>query len=76
MLFTVFDSDSRVDPNHARKMCAALQAATSADKPVLLRREVDVGHAGRSISRYVALYADELAFHAHELGLELGLDGL
>ena len=27
VLFTVFDSDTRVDPLHARKMCAALQHA-------------------------------------------------
>jgi prolyl oligopeptidase len=73
VLFTVFDSDTRVDPNHARKMCAALQAATAgSDRPVLIRREVDVGHAGRSVSRFVALYADSLAFHADNLGLEVG----
>ncbi|MDQ4007839.1 MAG: prolyl oligopeptidase family serine peptidase, partial [Actinomycetota bacterium] len=30
-LFTVFASDTRVDPLHARKMCAALQAATTGD---------------------------------------------
>ena len=30
VLFTVFDNDTRVDPMHARKMCAALQYATSA----------------------------------------------
>ena len=39
-LFEIFDSDTRVDPLHARKMCAALQAAQPADgPPVLLRRE-------------------------------------
>ena len=31
VLFTVFDSDTRVDPLHARKMCAALQHATAGD---------------------------------------------
>ena len=35
----VFDSDTRVDPLHARKMCAALQAATSASRPIVFRRE-------------------------------------
>ncbi|HVW32482.1 MAG TPA: prolyl oligopeptidase family serine peptidase, partial [Acidimicrobiia bacterium] len=29
VLFTVFDNDTRVDPLHARKLCAALQWATS-----------------------------------------------
>src|ERR1022692_3662851 len=33
VLFTIFGSDSRVDPLHARKMCAALQHATSAPLP-------------------------------------------
>ena len=32
-LFTVFDGDTRVDPLHARKMCAALQHATVGDTP-------------------------------------------
>jgi len=74
VLFTVFESDSRVDPNHARKMCAALQHATSADPtkhPVLIRRETEVGHAARSVSRSVALAVDELGFLANEVGLEL-----
>ena len=29
VLFTIFDSDTRVDPMHARKLCAALQHATA-----------------------------------------------
>jgi prolyl oligopeptidase len=74
VLFAVFESDSRVDPNHARKMCAALQHATSADPtkhPVLIRRETEVGHAARSVSRSVTLAVDELGFLAHQVGLEL-----
>jgi prolyl oligopeptidase len=74
VLFTVFENDTRVDPLHARKMCAALQAATSAapaDRPVLYRRETDVGHGGRSVSRGIELSADTLAFHASQLGLAL-----
>ncbi|WP_188990934.1 prolyl oligopeptidase family serine peptidase [Saccharopolyspora thermophila] len=74
VLFTVFESDTRVDPNHARKMCAALQHATSADpakRPVLLRRETEVGHAARSVSRTVGLATDQLAFLAEATGLAL-----
>ncbi|MER7016120.1 prolyl oligopeptidase family serine peptidase [Saccharopolyspora sp. NPDC000359] len=74
VLFTVFESDSRVDPNHARKMCAALQHATSSDpakRPVLLRRETEVGHAARSVSRTVGLATDQLAFLAEATGLTL-----
>jgi len=72
VLFTVFDSDSRVDPLHARKMCAALQHATSApfdQRPVLLRRESDVGHGARAVSRSVSLSAATLAFCGWHAGL-------
>ncbi len=70
-LFTVFDSDSRVDPLHARKLCAALQAATSGDAPILLRREKDVGHGARSVSRSLDLSTETMAFAAHVSGLAL-----
>ncbi len=72
VLFTVFDSDTRVDPLHARKMCAALQHATSArwpDRPILLRRESDVGHGARAVSRSASLAADTLAFLGFHVGL-------
>jgi prolyl oligopeptidase len=65
VLFTVFDNDTRVDPLHARKLCAALQWATSRpldEAPILLRREENVGHGGRSVSRTVGLAADVLGF--------------
>ncbi|WP_069113163.1 prolyl oligopeptidase family serine peptidase [Jiangella alba] len=73
VLFTVFDGDSRVDTLHARKMAAALQAATSGDpatRPVLLRAEANVGHGARAVSRTVDLSADQLGFLAAQLGLE------
>jgi prolyl oligopeptidase len=72
VLFTIFDSDTRVDPLHARKMCAALQHATSArwpDRPILLRRESDVGHGARAVSRSASLAADTLAFIGRQTGL-------
>lgn len=75
VLFTVFEGDSRVDPLHARKMCAALQHATTSDpdeRPVLLRRETGVGHGARAVARSVALAADQLAWLADQLGLDLG----
>jgi prolyl oligopeptidase len=71
VLFTVFDGDSRVDPLHARKLCAALQHATSSEAPVLLRREGDVGHGARSVSRTVGLSVDVLSFLASRTGLAL-----
>jgi prolyl oligopeptidase len=73
-LFTVFDGDTRVDPMHARKMAAALQHATASDpatKPIVFRREADVGHGGRAVSRTVDLSTDVLAFLAKHTGLDL-----
>ncbi|PDP86523.1 S9 family peptidase [Glycomyces fuscus] len=73
-LFTVFDNDTRVDPLHARKLCALMQHATAAapeERPVLLRRESEVGHSSRSVSRSVALNSEQLAFLAHHLGLSV-----
>jgi prolyl oligopeptidase len=74
VLFTLFESDTRVDPMHGRKMCAALQWATVSDpaeRPVLLRREVEVGHAGRALSRSIELSVDTGCYMAHQLGLQL-----
>jgi prolyl oligopeptidase len=70
-LFTVFESDTRVDPLHARKMCAALQYANAADTPILLRNEAKVGHGSRAISRSVDLTVDTLSFTAAHTGLTI-----
>ena len=70
VLFTTFGSDTRVDPLHARKMAAALQHATSSDRPILLRTEHEVGHGARAVSRTVGLAADQLAFLAAATGLD------
>jgi prolyl oligopeptidase len=77
VLFTVFDNDTRVDPLHARKLCAALQWATSrppapvpgGGAPILLRREENVGHGARSVSRTVELGADILSFFDRTIGV-------
>ena len=71
-LFTVFDGDTRVDPLHARKMCAAMQHATSGDRPILIRAEPDVGHGARAVSRSIDLSVEVLAFTAANTGLALG----
>ncbi len=80
VLFTVFTSDTRVDPVHAYKMCAALQhavagsaagSAAGSGRPVLLRTEDQVGHGARAVSRMAALAGDTLAFAAHHTGLRL-----
>ncbi len=73
VLFTVFTNDTRVDPVHAYKMCAALQYATSSGpgRPVLLRAEGQVGHGARAVSRSAVLSGDTLAFAAHHTGLRI-----
>ena len=69
VLFTVFTNDSRVDPIHAYKMCAALQDATSSDRPILLRAEGEVGHGARAVRFAAALAGDALAFIAQQTGM-------
>jgi len=69
VLFTVFSNDTRVDPLHGYKMCAALQHATSSGRPVLLRAEGQVGHGQRAVSLSASLAGDCLAFVARETGL-------
>ncbi|MDX3567957.1 prolyl oligopeptidase family serine peptidase [Streptomyces sp. ID05-47C] len=71
VLLAVFDGDTRVDPAHARKMCAALQWAGTGDGPVVLRAESGVGHGTRGASRSAGLYADVMAFFAHHLNLDM-----
>ncbi|HEY4120475.1 MAG TPA: prolyl oligopeptidase family serine peptidase [Byssovorax sp.] len=56
------DSDDRVDPMHARKFAAALQAASTGG-PVLLRIEKHSGHGGADLVKAsVQKSADQLAF--------------
>jgi prolyl oligopeptidase len=69
VLLEVFDSDTRVDPLHARKFAGALQwaARTGGGGEVLLRREAEVGHGGRSVDRTIGLTVDTLSFLAAQL---------
>ncbi len=56
------DSDDRVDPMHARKFAAALQAASNGG-PVLLRIQKNAGHGGADkIQSLVEERADAMAF--------------
>ena len=57
------DSDSRVDPMHARKMVARLQAATRGDAPILLRYEQSAGHGrGKPLHKIADEWADIWSF--------------
>ncbi|MFC9389774.1 prolyl oligopeptidase family serine peptidase [Streptomyces venezuelae] len=69
VLLTAADGDTRTDPLHARKMCAALQHATTGPGPILLRLEHGVGHSDRAASRAAALQAECLTFLAQRVGL-------
>jgi prolyl oligopeptidase len=63
LLMLSADSDDRVDPMHARKMTAALQAATAGEAPILLRIEPQAGHGGADlIKQAVEQLADCYAF--------------
>ncbi len=72
VLFTAAESDTRVDPMHARKMAARLQAATSSEQPILLRLETKAGHgAGKPRAKVVEEMTDTWSFIFWQLGLEV-----
>ncbi|RKT54715.1 prolyl oligopeptidase family serine peptidase [Saccharothrix australiensis] len=66
-LLVAFTADTRVAPLHARKMCAALQAAPGRG-PALLREHPDLGHGAKARSRRLDHYAEVLAFAARHAG--------
>jgi prolyl oligopeptidase len=74
-LLTAGENDSRVHPLHARKMAAALQAATASDtaeEPVLLWVDRETGHGqGKPLELRIREAADQLVFMAWQLGLPL-----
>ena len=73
LLFSTAESDTRVDPLHARKMAALMQWATSSDRPVMLRIEADAGHgAGKPISKRIDESAMIYAFLGWQLGMSAG----
>jgi prolyl oligopeptidase len=59
-----------VDPVHARKMTAALQASTSSTRPIWLRIEHQASHGGADLVRQtVEQSADAYAFLIQQLGM-------
>jgi prolyl oligopeptidase len=70
VLFATAEGDTRVDPLHARKMAARMQAATGSGLPVLLRIEGKAGHgAGKPISKRVEESALIYSFLFWQLGV-------
>jgi len=73
VLLTAGESDSRVDPLHARKMAAELQAATSSDNPILLYVEMKAGHGqGKPVSKRIEDAAGTWSFVFRALGIKYG----
>ncbi len=68
-MFESGDGDTRVDPLHARKMAALLQAQ-GGENPVLLHYDVSSGHAGgQSVDKGMEDAADRLQFLRWRLGM-------
>jgi prolyl oligopeptidase len=64
------DNDDRVDPMHARKFAAALQAVRQKPHPILFRPQWHAGHSGAGLkSALIDDFADRLTFLTNELGL-------
>ena len=72
VLLTSGDGDTRVDPLHARKMAARLQAATASDQPILLRYDTQAGHSGGlPVSKQIDQLADGAEFLMWQLHVHL-----
>ncbi len=63
-------TDGRVNPMHSRKFAAALQAATSSGRPILLRTSANSGHGiGSSLDERIAERTDELTYLFDQMGI-------
>jgi prolyl oligopeptidase len=72
VLFKTAESDNRVDPMHARKMTARMQAATASRNPIFLRTETKAGHGqGKPISKRLQELTDTWCFIFKTLGMEI-----
>ena len=73
-LFTTAEGDTRVDPAHARKMAALVQASTACpdERPILLFQEARAGHGvGKPVAKRADEVADGLTFLAWQLRLDV-----
>jgi prolyl oligopeptidase len=74
-LFMTADSDTRVDPMHAKKMAALMQAEAkngrSRQRPILLRIEPKAGHgAGKPVAKQIEELTDVYSFLFWQLGVK------
>lgn len=75
ILFMTADTDTRVDPMHAKKMAALMQAEAknggSHERPILLRIETKAGHgAGKPVSKQIEEGTDVYSFLFWQLGIK------
>ncbi len=75
ILFMTADTDTRVDPMHAKKMAAEMQAEAkngdSKTRPILLRIESKAGHgAGKPVTKQIEEYTDIYSFLFWQLGVK------
>ena len=75
VLFMTADTDTRVDPMHAKKMTALMQAearnGSSVTRPILLRIETKAGHgAGKPVTKQIEEFTDVYSFLFWQLGVK------
>jgi prolyl oligopeptidase len=72
-LFMTADGDTRVDPMHAKKMAALMQAnaINASDRPILLRVDVKAGHgAGKPVGKLMDDALDLWTFLFWQVGVK------
>lgn len=73
-MISTADHDDRVVPGHSFKFAATMQADQTGPAPVLIRIETKAGHGGgKPISKIIDETADEWAFVAHNLNMDVNL---
>jgi len=75
ILFMTADTDTRVDPMHAKKMAALMQAeaknGASQERPILLRIESKAGHgAGKPVAKQIEESVDVYSYLFWQLGVQ------
>ena len=75
ILFMTGDTDTRVDPMHAKKMAALMQAeaknGASQQRPILLRIETKAGHGqGKPVTKQIEENTDMYSFLFWQLGVK------
>lgn len=70
VLLLTGESDTRVEPMHAYKMAARLQAGTASSSPIYLRVESKAGHgAGKPLTKRIEEEADKWTFLFQQLSV-------